>query len=360
MSIKQIRYNIDNIDKENANYNIIYGEKSNGKSYQVKHKKAVKKYLETGKRFILLRRWAEDMTGAWIEQYFADVDVETLTNNKYQKIIKYRNELFFASITEDFKVKRGEKIGYGIPLSLEQRFSSASFLDVEDIIYEEFMSRGSYLPNEPDKLMTFYSTVDRKRGTTKLWLVGNTVSKICPYIESWGLTNILKTQKQGEIKTLTIQNKENDIKIAVEYCKSSGGKTMSIGTVSSMIDFGGWQVDVQPHLPKSYKKYSVCFRCGFQFKGFKFLGEYLLDKEDSSKTPIWFIKPFQGNFKENIIVVSDEIKVSPYWVRDINNIPFKNEKILQIFKKFNESNIFYSDDNCGTDFKQAIDFNIKK
>lgn len=25
----QIHYNIDNIDKENANYNIIYGEKSN-------------------------------------------------------------------------------------------------------------------------------------------------------------------------------------------------------------------------------------------------------------------------------------------------------------------------------------------
>ena len=34
MGIKQIHYNLDNILKLNANFNLIYGEKSNGKSYQ--------------------------------------------------------------------------------------------------------------------------------------------------------------------------------------------------------------------------------------------------------------------------------------------------------------------------------------
>lgn len=29
MSTKQVHYNIDNISKENANFNLIYGEKSN-------------------------------------------------------------------------------------------------------------------------------------------------------------------------------------------------------------------------------------------------------------------------------------------------------------------------------------------
>ena len=33
MGAKQVHYNIDNIDKEKANYNLIYGEKSNGKSF---------------------------------------------------------------------------------------------------------------------------------------------------------------------------------------------------------------------------------------------------------------------------------------------------------------------------------------
>lgn len=38
----QVHYNLDNIDSRNAIYNVIYGEKSNGKSYQVKHKKQLK------------------------------------------------------------------------------------------------------------------------------------------------------------------------------------------------------------------------------------------------------------------------------------------------------------------------------
>ena len=43
---KQLHYNIDNISKINADINLIFGEKSNGKSYQVKHKKAVELYIE--------------------------------------------------------------------------------------------------------------------------------------------------------------------------------------------------------------------------------------------------------------------------------------------------------------------------
>ena len=49
MAGKQIHYNIDNIDKEDALFNIILGEKSNGKSYQVKHKKAILPFIESYK-----------------------------------------------------------------------------------------------------------------------------------------------------------------------------------------------------------------------------------------------------------------------------------------------------------------------
>ena len=100
MAIKQVHYNIDNIDRLNANYNLIYGEKSNGKSYQVKHKKAVENYLKTGNRFILMRRWSDDLTSDWIEKYFSDVDVQKLTNNKYNCITMYRRELFLSNLTE--------------------------------------------------------------------------------------------------------------------------------------------------------------------------------------------------------------------------------------------------------------------
>ena len=143
----QIHYNIDEINKRNALINLIYGMKSNGKSYQVKHKEAVEHYLKTGMRFILLRRWKEDITPLWIEQYFADVDIAKLTDNKYNCITQYRKVLYFSVFDVDTgKTKRYEKIGYVMSLSTEQHFSSASFLDVDRIIFEEFMERGNYLP----------------------------------------------------------------------------------------------------------------------------------------------------------------------------------------------------------------------
>lgn len=359
MSRTQIHYNLDKIDNLNANYNLIYGEKSNGKSYQVKHKKGIEKYLKTGRRFILMRRWESDLTSAWIESYFSDVDIQKLTNNKYNCVTKFRNELYLTTMTEDYKKKRGEKIGYAIPISLEQRYSGASFLDVDDIIVEEFMSRGIYIVNEPSKLMTFYSTVDRKRGTTKLWLVGNTVSRVCPYLKEWGLYDIMKNQKQGDINTTIIHNEENDVKIAVEYCRSSGGKTMAIGQAKNMIDKGEWQTDIQPKLPKSYKAYDILFRFGFQYQSFKFICEYLVDKQEK-KYPCWFIYPYNKNFGDNFIVFSDEIKISPYWQRDVYNITIKNEKLKHLFQSFREDKIFFSSDMCGTDFKQVIDFSIKR
>lgn len=360
MGIKQVHYNIDRIDKLDANFNLIYGEKSNGKSYQVKHKKAVEHYLETGKRFILLRRWKEDISNLWIEQYFADVDVAKLTNNKYNCISQYRKVLYFSIYDENTgKTKRFEKIGYVMSLSTEQHMSSASFLDVDTIIFEEFMERGTYIPHEPDRLMIFYSTIDRKRGTTKIYMVGNSISRVCPYIREWGLDEIFRNLKQGEIATKEIQNEENKVTIAIEFCNASGGKTMTIGNVSSMVDKGNWQTFPQPHLPKSYNNYKVLFRFGFQYKGFKFLCEYLLDKE-TNKNPIWFIYPFFKEFENNIIVFSDVIKVSKYWQRDIYNISIKNEKIRNLLMTFKENKIFYASDLCGTDFKQVIDFQIRR
>lgn len=77
----------------------------------MKYKKAVEHFLETGNRFILLRRWKEDISNLWIEQYFADVDVMKLTNGKYNCISCYRKALYFSNYdVETGKTKRFEKI----------------------------------------------------------------------------------------------------------------------------------------------------------------------------------------------------------------------------------------------------------
>ena len=77
----------------------------------MKHKKAVEHYLKTGNRFILLRRWREDISNLWIEQYFSDVDVSKLTDNKYNCITCYRKVLYFGVYdAETNKTIKGEKI----------------------------------------------------------------------------------------------------------------------------------------------------------------------------------------------------------------------------------------------------------
>lgn len=357
---KIIHYTIDNIDKINADFNIIYGERSNGKSYALKHHKAVLKYINTGKRFILMRRWKEEITTEKIEQYFQDVDIYKITDGKYNCIVMYRKALFFGKYdNETGKTQKFDKIGYVVALSTEQNYAGASYLDVEDIIFEEFMSRSVYIGNEPDKLMNFYCTVDRKRGTTKLWLVGNSISRVCPYINEWGLHNIISNQKQGTIEIIETKSTDDDsVKIAIEYCKSTGVSSHTIGYNKDMLNDGSWQTFPQPHLPKSKKEYKKLYRIMFLYQGFKFIGEYLKDKE--SKNCIWFIYPYTGEIKNNIIVFSDIIKVSKYWQRDIYNLTFKNDNLRNLFQTFRESNIFYSNDLCGTDFKQVIDFTIKK
>lgn len=244
-NVKQVHYDIIPLKSIGADINLIYGEKSNGKSYQAKRniaiadylEKCVKEYCEEGFRFIILRRWREDVTNLWVEKYFSDMDVKTITKGKYNIITVYKKEIYFSIADDTGKVTRGEKIGYVMSLSTEQHFSSGSFLDVYNIIFEEFMERGgAYLPKEPERLLIFYNTIDRKRGTTKLWLIGNTISRVCPYLVDWNLQPVLRSMKQGDKKVITIHNEENDVKIAIEYCKSSGGKQMSFGQVSQMIE----------------------------------------------------------------------------------------------------------------------------
>jgi len=387
MNKEKVYYSIENLDKEGASINIAYGERANGKSYQVKLEEGIKPYLfdgfryvsdyknpkeiikeeiKKGRRFMLVRRLVEEIKPSLIESYFSDIDIMSLTDNKYNLITVYSNQIWLSKYDiETGKTKRCEKIGYVVALSIEQNYAGGSFLDVYTIIMEEFMSRKSYLYDEPNKLLNLFSTVDRKRGVVKMYLVGNTISRVCPYLKDWGLDKLLMKTKQGEINSIWLSTGEIDedgypvkVKLALEHCKSTGRSSYVIGTHANMLNKGEWQSDPQPHLPKSYKEYKVLFRIAFDYKGFKFLGEYLKEK-DGIET-CWFIKPKYTKIKEKTITFSDNIKTSRYYQRDIYNPLINNENIRRLLQTFRESNIFYANDLCGTEFKQAIDFVIRK
>ena len=168
------RYNIDRIDKEGANINIIHGKRSGGKSYQAKHKKAVNKFfdgeiryyttykdkkkifernLEKGTRFVLLRRFKDEVSTSNIEEYFNDVDIMKITDNRCDCVVAFRGRIYLAKMNEEtLRPVKQIHIGYYRALSQEQVSAGLSLLDVTDIIYEEFVSRTMYLTEkEPDK-----------------------------------------------------------------------------------------------------------------------------------------------------------------------------------------------------------------
>lgn len=281
-----IKYNIDNLIKYDANINIVYGERSNGKSYQLKHKVMFSpEIIEGDRRFMLVRRKKDEITTEKVERYFEDVDIERITHGEYNCIDLYRREIFLAVYDpEHFKKSRGKKIGYIVPLEREQDYAGASFLDVDNIIFEEFMSRDRYIFDEPNKLMNLFCTVDRKRGSTKLWLCGNSISRVCPYLTDWEIMDDMRKQKQGTIITKEFQVSDDEkVTMAIEYCFDTGATSYTIGSHAKMLNSGEWQSDPQPHLPKSIKEYEPVFRCVFQYKQFSFLATYMYDKETMEK-----------------------------------------------------------------------------
>ena len=54
------------------------------------------------------------------------------------------------------------------------------------------------------------------------------------------------------------------------------------------------------------------------------------------------------------------LKTSKYYQRNIYDITIDNDRLKEILNTFRESNIFYATDLVGTDFKQCIDFSIRK
>ena len=191
----------DKIKKIDCDYLLLLGERANGKSYASKSLILSECYRRNTVEFIYLRRFDLDIKDSVAVNYFADMPIYEITNGEYTCVDVFRKDIYFANVDENTgKVVRGRKIGHCHALSGAEHYKSLAFPKVEFIIFEEFISvDGHYLFNEPDKLQHYVSTIFRhKKG--KVYLIGNTISRICPYYREWGLEKGLRSQKQGEVR----------------------------------------------------------------------------------------------------------------------------------------------------------------
>ena len=79
-----------------ANYVIVYGAFSNGKSYATKSG-IVEECYKHETMLAYIRRYQKEDTDANAENYFLDCPVETITDGKYTSIICFRHWLYFAN-----------------------------------------------------------------------------------------------------------------------------------------------------------------------------------------------------------------------------------------------------------------------
>lgn len=358
--IMQDFYRLTSILSVKATHNVLYGERSNGKSFAVKEKCLEDAYNNICE-FAYVRRWKDDIKARKVEKYFDDLvldkfgteHIKRITNNEYDCISCYNSEIFFAN-TNGFKKERGKKIGDVFYLTGETHYKSIAYPHIKNVIFEEMISKKGYLPNEVEIFESLMSTILR-RDEGNIFLIGNALTRVCPYFDEWGLTNI-RRQKIGTIDVYKHKTNQLDedgnpitIKIAVEYCPNSGKNTkMFFGQRASMITSGEWETDSYMHLERRLSEYKCYYTMYAEWSNFRFCIKLLRD----DKYIFVYIYPHTKTCPESARIVTDKLSLNRLHTNTFLQTKTKYDKI--VLNLIQEGKVCFSDNLCGTDFFAAF------
>lgn len=347
--MKQKFYSLKNILSRNAKYNIIFGERSNGKTYSVKEY-ALEKYVKNGEQLAIVRRWNDDFTGKRGTQMFDDICengvVSRLTGGEWTGIYYYGSRWYLCRFEDGKRVVSEDVFAFGFSITGMTHDKSISFPRITTILFDEFIAKTGYLPDEFVLTMNVFSTIIRNRTNVTIFMLGNTINKYCPYFSEMGLKHI-KQMKAGDIDVYKYG--ESGLTVAVEYTNpTKGGKPSDIyfafdNPKLSMITGGEWELDIYPHCPVKYLPKEVLFTYFIIFDG-DILQCEIIQHGDLGFT---FIHPKTTELKDpdNDLIYSQEISPRPNWKRKITRptSPIE-EKIADYYRR---DKIFYSDNETG-------------
>ena len=345
-------YCLDAIDKVDATYNVIFGERSNGKTYAAL-KRVVENYVTSGKQAAYVRRWKEDVIGRRAQRLFAGLvesgEVFKLTGGAFKGIHYYAGKFYLCNYDDAGKVIYGDQdiIAFAFALSDSEHDKSTSFPNVNTIIFDEFLTNKLYLNDEFVLFMNVVSTIVRRREDVKIYMLGNTVSTFSPYFEEMGLSNIRK-MKQGTIDVYRYG--ESTLSVAVEYCESTSSSSEEVhkyfafnNPKLTMITGGAWELNMYPHCPVKYRPGDVMLNYFIEFSDRIYqadvvvVGELTFTFIHEKTTPIKDTK--------NDLIYSLDYNPQINYNRSIYRPASKTqEKILWYFKT---DRVFYQNNNIG-------------
>lgn len=338
-------YNPKNILKKGADYNLIIGQRSNGKTYGF-CSIALTSHINEGARVAYVRRYSEDITKKNIENLFCPHPIEELTDNNYNGTI-YRSNKFRLAKFENGATLYTEDIPFCQTFALNtwERVKGADNGYFDYIIFDEFITRGNYLPNEFVIFCNLLSSLLRDRVGTKIFMIANTVDKYCPYFEEMGLGDMFDNLKQGEIAT----KKFGDLKIAIELCSESGN-TKAVSKYFNfnnpqleMITTGKWEMKNYPHLTVSVKPENIIFRFYVLFDRKVFCGDVIIYNDD---LVINFHNSKESEIKDDSIVYSyNEVRITPLHSNTLYDGTTRAHKI--ILDLVTRNKCFYTSNEVG-------------
>lgn len=359
-------YNISHLLKEypNALYYMVFGERSNGKTYSALDY-ALQNYFGEGEQFAYIRRFGEDIRRKNLQTLF-DNHIEHGKIKKYSSgvydLVDYSGGVF-KPYTYDGETGKAQfsktPIGYAFDLNGMEHHKSTSYPNVTTIIFDEFLSRTGYLPNEFVLFMNTLSTIIRHRKNVKIFMIGNTVNKYCPYFQEMGLNHI-KDQKPGTVDVYTYSNKE--LMVAVEYCdpmSNRGGKGSDVyfafdNPQLQMITSGAWEIAIYPHLNIRYKPKDVMYNFFIDFDEVLLHCEIVVTDTDY----FLFVHPKTTPIKEDedIVYTTNPCEKWNYRVGISNQ---SDQLSIIISKLISENRVFYSDNETGEALRNYLIWSTK-
>lgn len=346
-------YRLDKILKANARYNVIYGERSNGKTTAVLEH-ALIDYCESGYRheLAIIRRTKEDLEGMLAQEVFSNVIslgwVEKYTKGEYNSIYYYSSRWYLCKYSDDGAMEKKMKspFAYAFGINTEEHYKSTAYPHIKTILFDEFITRKSYLPDEFVRFQSLLSTIIRLRTDVTIFMCGNSVNKFCPYFTEMGLTNVRK-QKQGTIDVYTYG--DTGLIVAVEYSDLPSKKKASNVYFAfnnpklKMITTGAWEIDIYPHLPHRFVPKDIIFKFYIVFDGDILQADVVVPDEH----PFIFIHRKTTKIQEDneeLVYSKEMCYKSNYRYSLYDSIDRRSELISSLFK---QGKVFYQSNEIG-------------
>lgn len=355
-------YSLDAIHDKGAKINVIVGERSNGKTYSVlKH--ALDLYKLQGSKLAIVRRWQDDLRGKRGDAYFnslvANGEIKNATNGEWDNVVFKSNQWFFSRVNQETGKREiaAEPFAYAFALTTWEHDKGGSFPEIDIILFDEFITRGRYLPDEFVIFMNVISTIVRYRANVIVYMLANTVSKYgCPYFSEMGLMNV-DSMQQGEIQVYEFG--DSGLRVAVEYADSPNktGKASDVyfafdNPKLKMITGGVWEMAIYPHCPCKYTPKDVLFRYFIQYYG-KTLQCEIVQVDDMTFTFIHYkTTPLQDT--TNDLIYSPDYSPRPNYRRKITR-PFSDSERL-IWNFYDKEKVFYQSNEVGELVRSYIEW----